>query len=146
MTLKSKDKKRISQMWSKINRNMNTEDRAAFAIWKLHLWLLADFARDCARLCHKQYVTDAVSDVFEEVNEIPTLMSGPGWCCSNELKQVVQLEQENAKLRAVMRQARAIALASGVTMREFAKNLGITATQLSAWTDETPDREPDFKD
>ena len=63
-----------------------------------------------------------------------------------EAKRIEELEQDNAKLRAVIRQARAIALASGVTMREFAKNHGITPTQLSTWTDETPDREPDFKD
>jgi len=56
------------------------------------------------------------------------------------------MECENKQLRAALRQARCIALASGVTMREYAKNLGITAAQLSAWTDQIPDREPDFKD
>lgn len=144
--LKSRDKKRIAQMWSKINRNMNTEDRAAFAIWKLHLWLLADFAQDCARLCDRECVTDAVSDVFQEVNEIPTLTSGPGRCCTNELKHVVQLDQENARLREALKQARRFAADNHYTMREFAEYIGITPTQLSQWTDEIPDREPDFKD
>ena len=57
-----------------------------------------------------------------------------------------QLKAENAELKEAVRKSRALANASGYTMREFAAWLGITATQLSAWTDSTPDREPDFKD
>lgn len=61
-------------------------------------------------------------------------------------REVDQLETENAKLRKALQQARLLAQRNGYTMREFAGQIGITPTQLSAWTDEIPDREPDFKD
>ena len=57
-----------------------------------------------------------------------------------------KLRAENAKLREALKQARRFASDNHYTMREFAANIGITPTQLSAWTDETPGREPDFKD
>ena len=56
------------------------------------------------------------------------------------------LRAENAKLREALKQARQFALIQGYTSRELAQCIGITAAQLSAWTDSTPDREPDFKD
>ena len=59
---------------------------------------------------------------------------------------IQELRAENAKLREALKQARRFALIQGYTSREFAQCIGITATQLSAWTDETPDREPNFKD
>lgn len=61
-------------------------------------------------------------------------------------REVDQLETENAKLREALKQARLLAQRNGYTMREFAECIGITPTQLSAWTDSTPDRQPDFKD
>lgn len=61
-------------------------------------------------------------------------------------REVEQLQAENAKLREALTQARSLAKAQGHTMREFAASVGITPTQLSAWTDEIPTREPDFKD
>lgn len=57
-----------------------------------------------------------------------------------------ELKVEKAKLREALKQARLLAQRNGYTMREFAAIIGITATQLSAWTDEIPDQEPDFKD
>lgn len=60
--------------------------------------------------------------------------------------EVRQLEAENARLREALKQARRFAADNHYTMREFAAKIGITPTQLSAWTDEIPDREPDFKD
>lgn len=62
-----------------------------------------------------------------------------------ELK-VRHLESENAKLREALKQARRFAADNHYTMREFAEYVGITPTQLSAWTNEILDREPDFKD
>ena len=59
---------------------------------------------------------------------------------------IQELRAENAKLRDALKKARVIARVNGYSMREFASKLGITPTQLSAWTDEIPDREPDFKD
>lgn len=65
---------------------------------------------------------------------------------SDAINVVVQeLQAENAKLREALKQARLLAQRNGHTMREFAAIIGITATQLSAWTDEIPNREPDFK-
>lgn len=61
-------------------------------------------------------------------------------------REVDQLETENAKLREALKLARLLALRHGYTMREFAERIGITPKQLSAWTDEIPNREPDFKD
>lgn len=59
---------------------------------------------------------------------------------------IQELKAENAKLREALKQARRFARDNDYTMREFAKCIGITPTQLSAWTDSTPDREPDFRD
>jgi len=59
---------------------------------------------------------------------------------------VQELRAENAKIREALKQARLLAQRNGYTSREFAQCMGITATQLSAWTDEIPNREPDFKD
>ena len=59
---------------------------------------------------------------------------------------IQELRAENAKLRDALKKARVIARVNGYSMREFASKLGITPTQLLAWTDEIPDREPDFKD
>ena len=63
-----------------------------------------------------------------------------------EYKTLEGLYIENAKLREALKQARRIAQDQDHTMREFAAKIGITPTQLSAWTDEIPDQEPDFKD
>ena len=57
-----------------------------------------------------------------------------------------ELKAENAALREALKQARLLFNKQGYTMRYFAKCIGITAMQLSAWTDEIPSREPDFKD
>ena len=59
---------------------------------------------------------------------------------------IQELRTENAKLREVVKQARRFAADNHYTMREFAEYIGITPTQLSTWTDEIPNREPDFKD
>ena len=59
---------------------------------------------------------------------------------------IQELRTENAKLREAVKQARRFAADNHYTMREFAEYIGITPTQLSAWTDEIPDRQPDFKD
>jgi transcriptional regulator with XRE-family HTH domain len=59
---------------------------------------------------------------------------------------VKELKKENVALREALKQARKFAYNQGYTMRQLAKAIGITATQLSAWTDEIPEREPDFKD
>lgn len=61
-------------------------------------------------------------------------------------KQNAELEAENKNLREALKQARDIADNYHWTTQEFADYLGITAAQLSAWTDEIPTREPDFKD
>ena len=66
---------------------------------------------------------------------------------SDAINVVVQeLQIESVKLREALKQARLLAQRNGYTMREFAGQIGITPTQLSAWTDEIPNREPDFKD
>ena len=59
---------------------------------------------------------------------------------------IEDLHKENKALREALKKARLIARVNGYSMREFALKIGITPTQLSAWTDSTPDREPDFKD
>ena len=59
---------------------------------------------------------------------------------------IQELRKENEELREAMKKARLIARVNGYTMREFAGQIGITATQLSKWTDEIPDLEPDFRD
>ena len=57
-----------------------------------------------------------------------------------------QAEQENELLREALKKARLLALSHGYTMRDFAKQINVSPSQLSRWTDETPNREPDFKD
>lgn len=59
---------------------------------------------------------------------------------------IQELQAENAKLRESLKQARRFASDNHYTMREFAEYIGITAAQLSAWTDEIPNRQPDSKD
>lgn len=54
-----------------------------------------------------------------------------------------ELYIERARLCEALKQARLLAQRNGHTMREFAGQIGITPTQLSAWTDEIPSREPD---
>lgn len=63
-----------------------------------------------------------------------------------EAKRIEELEIENQRLRQALAKARGISRNNGWTTREFAKAIGVTPTQLSSWTDEIPDREPDFKD
>ena len=58
----------------------------------------------------------------------------------------LDMKHENAALREVLKKARWQLHNQGYTMREIAAGIGITPTQLSAWTDEIPDRQPDFKD
>ena len=60
--------------------------------------------------------------------------------------QQSSLTNENQQLRQALSKTRILAQSNGWTMREFAKAIGVTATQLSQWTDSTPNREPDFKD
>lgn len=60
--------------------------------------------------------------------------------------RIQELEIENKRLREALKRARELARKDCMSMREFAREIGITPTQLSAWTDEIPDREPDFKD
>lgn len=63
-----------------------------------------------------------------------------------ETKRIEELEIENARLREALKRARELARKDCLSMREFAREIGITPTQLSAWTDDIPNREPDFKD
>lgn len=60
--------------------------------------------------------------------------------------RIQELEIENKRLREALKRARELARVHNYPMREFALHCGITPTQLSAWTDSTPNREPDFKD
>ena len=80
---------------------------------------------------------------FAELTETAKALQQAVW---NTEQQIVQLEIENKNLREALKQARDIADNYHWTMQEFADYLGITAAQLSAWTDEMPDRQPDFKD
>lgn len=59
---------------------------------------------------------------------------------------IEDLRKENKALREALKKSRRFASDNHYTMREFAEYLGITPTQLSKWTNEIPDREPDFKD
>lgn len=65
---------------------------------------------------------------------------------AKEYATMKELYIERAKLCEALKQARLLAQRNGYTMREFAGQIGITPTQLSKWTDDTPAREPDFKD
>ena len=80
---------------------------------------------------------------YEQLGETAKALQAAVW---NTEQQIVQLEIENRSLREALRQARRFASDNHYTMREFAEYIGITAAQLSAWTDEVPSREPDFKD
>lgn len=84
-----------------------------------------------------------IADWYDEADAIARKLHQ---LLSQRAIEAVVMKCENKQLRAALRQARCIALASGVTMREYARNLGITPTQLSKWTNEIPEREPDFRD
>ena len=79
---------------------------------------------------------DAMKEQYKELQQA-------AW---NTEQQIVKLEIENKNLREALKQARWQLRNQGYTMRQIALGMGITPTQLSAWTDEIPDREPDFKD
>ena len=80
---------------------------------------------------------------FAELTETAKALQQAVW---NTEHEIAQLEIENKSLREALKQARHFANGHHYTMREFAAIIGITAAQLSAWTDEIPSREPDFKD
>lgn len=89
-----------------------------------------------------EYVESAKRE-FAELTETAKALQQAVW---NTEQQIVELELENKNLREALKQARQLAKVAGITSREFAAIIGITAAQLSAWTDSVPDREPDFKD
>lgn len=91
---------------------------------------------------NSEYVESAKRE-FAELTETAKALQQAVW---NTEHEITQLEIENKNLRAALRQARQLAKVAGITSREFASSIGITAAQLSAWTDEIPSREPDFKD
>lgn len=80
---------------------------------------------------------------FAELTETAKALQQAVWKTE---QQIVEFEIENKNLREALKQARQLAKVAGITSREFASSIGITASQLSAWTDEIPNREPDFKD
>lgn len=60
---------------------------------------------------------------------------------------VEELRRENRELKLALSNARTNAkILDKVTTREFATRCGITATQLSQWTDHMPARRPDLID
>jgi len=66
---------------------------------------------------------------------------------SNEERH--SLAEENAALKEALKRARVLALrpsACGFTMRQFAEEIGITPTQLSAWTGDPITTPPQFVD
>ena len=65
---------------------------------------------------------------------------------STALTYAEALRIENKRLSEALKRARELARKNCLSMREFAREIGVTPTQLSAWTDEIPNREPDFKD
>ena len=89
-----------------------------------------------------EYVESAKRE-FAELNKAAKELRVAVWDIERE---IVQLEIENKNLREALKQARQLAKVAGITSREFASSIGITAAQLSAWTDSVPNREPDFKD
>ena len=64
----------------------------------------------------------------------------------DDTKRLEELKIENDRLREALKRARELARKDCLSMREFAREIGVTPTQLSAWTDEIPNKEPDFKD
>ena len=89
-----------------------------------------------------EYIESAKRE-FAELTETAKALQQAVW---NTEQQIVKLEMENKNLREALKQARQLAKVAGITSREFASSIGITASQLSNWTDSIPDREPDFKD
>lgn len=66
---------------------------------------------------------------------------------SQWIADVEELRRENRELKLALSNARTNAkLLDKVTTREFATRCGITATQLSQWTDHMPTRRPDLID
>ena len=80
---------------------------------------------------------------FAELNETAKALQQAVW---NTEQQIVELELENKNLREALKQSRQFARDVGYSSRMFAAQIGITASQLSAWTDSVPNRKPDFKD
>lgn len=89
-----------------------------------------------------EYVESAKRE-FAELNKAAKELRVAAWDIERE---IVQLEIENKNLRKILKLCREFARDVGYTSRMFAEYLDITAAQLSAWTDSTPNREPDFKD
>ena len=89
-----------------------------------------------------EYIESAKRE-FAELTETAKALQQAVW---NTEQQIVELDIENKNLREALKQSRQFALIQGYTSREFASSIGITAAQLSAWTDSVPNREPDFKD
>lgn len=89
-----------------------------------------------------EYV-ESTRQEFAELTETAKALQQAVW---NTEQQIVKLEIENKNLREALKQSRHFANGHHYTMREFAAIIGITALQLSAWTDSVPNREPDFKD
>lgn len=56
------------------------------------------------------------------------------------------LTAQVSMLRAAMREARGFARERGNTLRSFAQRCGVTPTQMSEWTAEPIDSNPDFID
>jgi hypothetical protein len=95
------------------------------------LWETMVFGGDRNEECHRYTShSEAIAGHKSIVNEM----------------QLDLLNRENAALREALKQARKFSRIHGYTMRQFALAIGVTAAQLSAWTDSIPEREPDFKD
>lgn len=63
-----------------------------------------------------------------------------------EVAAAMTLKAENEALRASLKECRNLAHEYGLTMREFATRLRISASQLSAWTSEPITTPPQFVD
>lgn len=92
---------------------------------------------------------------MNESNAIDNLKTRAAWhsdyeqACKDRQQLIAICDTKEAEIRALRRaitNARNFAHNNGWTMRTFARLIGVSATQLSAWTDEIPSREPDFKD
>ena len=69
--------------------------------------------------------------------------------CKDRQQLIAICDKKEAEIQALRRaitNARKFAHNNGWTMRTFARLIGVSATQLSQWTDSTAEREPDFKD